>query len=536
MHIHKELKKSMFIFKSIDIHDPDERIFSGWGSVEIIDKQGDLIPIKEFEPVMKILMRRGAPIVDSHSNHKVGKIISYEFRNNEDGERGLYLTAKIYKDYPTDDQVWEGIINRDYTGFSLGGKAGEKIPICNQEGCYNVVKDIEAWEFSVVEKPANQKSLIDHVNKLAKSDEIIQYIVKNGYIMQKPFAGYENFDECVAQNHDKDNTEAYCGTIKYRVEKVNDKYIVKTRRYIKNPSEAPWGVKVEHGKKGGYYYETGMKTKPKKDKPKPKVSEKPKPKVSEKPKPKKDKPKPKVSEHKINPIPTKVLEDISWDTIENRPIEDGRNTIKLESNKALKRIGKYLGESKVYQFPYSMRGANGFTIPRVKDMIFIPDYDINYIKHITDNPSGIKTYTNKLLEQSPDNKQLKKLNTEIQHLSIADTLERTIMHEKAHLDTFDFFENKLGDRNPYNTPDKFFELMKPYMELTDINEGTIPTNKNKNQVIMEILEYIAEDRRLMFEDTLQSRFPHRYLMDEDMWDSNYKTKRIGMLKDIFGWN
>jgi len=247
LHIHKELKKSTFIFKSINIHDPNERIFSGWGSVEIIDRQGDIIPIKEFEPVMKILMRRGAPIVDSHSNHKVGEIISYKFRDNEKGERGLYLTAKIYKDYPTDNEVWEGIKNGDYAGFSLGGKAGEKIPICNREGCYNVVKDIEVWEFSVVEKPANQKSLIDHVNKLAKSDNVI-YIVKNGYIIQKPFAGYENFDECVAQNRDKDKAEAYCGTIKYRVEKG--------RVRISSPADAPRGVKIERGPRGGYYYDS----------------------------------------------------------------------------------------------------------------------------------------------------------------------------------------------------------------------------------------------------------------------------------------
>ncbi len=33
-----------------------------------------------------------------------------------------------------------------------------------------------------------------------------------------PFAGYKNFDACVKANQDKENPEAYCGSIKARVE------------------------------------------------------------------------------------------------------------------------------------------------------------------------------------------------------------------------------------------------------------------------------------------------------------------------------
>jgi len=158
--------------KDISIDNPGERIFSGWGSVEVIDRQGDIIPIEEFEPVMKIIVERGAPIIDSHSNHVVGKILKYSFKNNRQGEKGLYLTGKIYNHYPSDDIIWKKILNHDITGFSLGGKAGNKTPVCDFDGCHNVVTDIEAWEFSVVETPANQKALIDNFNKLAKSHNI----------------------------------------------------------------------------------------------------------------------------------------------------------------------------------------------------------------------------------------------------------------------------------------------------------------------------------------------------------------------------
>lgn len=33
-----------------------------------------------------------------------------------------------------------------------------------------------------------------------------------------PFAGYRDFDDCVAKNQDKADPEAYCGSIKHRAE------------------------------------------------------------------------------------------------------------------------------------------------------------------------------------------------------------------------------------------------------------------------------------------------------------------------------
>lgn len=34
-----------------------------------------------------------------------------------------------------------------------------------------------------------------------------------------PFAGYESFDDCVRENQDKDDPEAYCAEIQRKVEK-----------------------------------------------------------------------------------------------------------------------------------------------------------------------------------------------------------------------------------------------------------------------------------------------------------------------------
>lgn len=37
-----------------------------------------------------------------------------------------------------------------------------------------------------------------------------------------PFADYKDFDDCVSKNQDKDNPEAYCGSIKAKVEEGED--------------------------------------------------------------------------------------------------------------------------------------------------------------------------------------------------------------------------------------------------------------------------------------------------------------------------
>lgn len=132
-----------------------------------------------------------------------------------------------------------------------------------------------------------------------------------------PFAGYRDFADCVSQNKDKDDPDAYCGSIKHRTEdkgflaravakarssvldmalniwdpddpadqsdnvftdetkdpddevavvhglgdideggNAEDTLHKQGRRYISDPSQAPEGVKPQRGKRGGWYYET----------------------------------------------------------------------------------------------------------------------------------------------------------------------------------------------------------------------------------------------------------------------------------------
>lgn len=46
-----------------------------------------------------------------------------------------------------------------------------------------------------------------------------------------PFAGYKDFDDCVAKNRDKRDPKAYCAEIMRKVEKPDEK-VARTRHHL----------------------------------------------------------------------------------------------------------------------------------------------------------------------------------------------------------------------------------------------------------------------------------------------------------------
>lgn len=206
-----------------EILNNDERIFSSWATVDIIDKHGERIPIEEFKPILPIMFKRGADIMDSHSNKKVGKWINYQFKD-KDGIPALLLTGIINRDYKLDDLVWNNILNGKYSGTSFGGSALKR-----ESGFYkgkpeHLLKELEGYEFSVVEKPANQGATMETINYIAKAEG--EKLTSKAFLetVSKPFAGFTNFDDCVRQSKEKENPSAYCATIMHKVEETDKEF------------------------------------------------------------------------------------------------------------------------------------------------------------------------------------------------------------------------------------------------------------------------------------------------------------------------
>ena len=218
-----------------EIFNKEDRIVKGWGSVEIVDKEGEVLPMSEFIKIMPIVMKRGGIITDRHTNMVVGKILNYEFKvkQTSKGERdGVYLTYQIFKDYDLDDMVWEGIKQGVYKGLSFGGMNRELDYSFKDKEFASVLKEISGFEFAVVPEMMNQESNNDQINYFAKSDKEKGYKEYTGddptlkalSVVKKPFAGFKDFDACVRSNSDKDDPEAYCAEVRNQVEKINSEH------------------------------------------------------------------------------------------------------------------------------------------------------------------------------------------------------------------------------------------------------------------------------------------------------------------------
>ncbi len=156
-------------YDTAEILNEDDRIFKAWGSVEVVDKDGEVLPIDEFKKIMPLIMKRGGNLIDSHSNRIIGKILNYEFKEHPYFKKeGVLLTCQIFKDYSIDDEIWQGIKNGEYTGLSFGGRNKLEEVSFKQGNTTKILRGLEGYEFSVVKNPANQGALIQEVNYLAK--------------------------------------------------------------------------------------------------------------------------------------------------------------------------------------------------------------------------------------------------------------------------------------------------------------------------------------------------------------------------------
>jgi len=211
---HFPLLKSAFVksdtFEIQEVKESD-RIFEGWGSIEMVDRDGDFIPIDAISQVMETYMKRGGVITDSHSSRIVGKMLDWNVKERQDGKKGIWLKGSIHNDYPIDDAVWYAIKSGHYEGFSLGGDAFEKYMECDEAECYQKIPKMALYEWSVVRIPSNQGATIQAVNAMAKSlqkmtwDECLGKMKDQGYDEDKAYATCQKMkNEGKVEGHKKE--------------------------------------------------------------------------------------------------------------------------------------------------------------------------------------------------------------------------------------------------------------------------------------------------------------------------------------------
>jgi len=145
----------------------DDLIVAGYASVEMVDKQGDLITrgaLKEaFQGFMKADGFRNVQL--AHSNIQVGTVIpNYTDSNgrvwkSEVDDTGMFVVIKLRGDIEKAREVASEIRKGNLRSFSIGGQAFERVNKSDAvRGDYREIRRMELHEVTICEKGINPEA------------------------------------------------------------------------------------------------------------------------------------------------------------------------------------------------------------------------------------------------------------------------------------------------------------------------------------------------------------------------------------------
>ncbi len=121
--------------------DDEQRMVYGYASTEALDVQGEIVTKQAMAAALQDYMQF-ANIREMHQPSAVGVAKSVEM-----DDKGTFISAHV-----VDDSAWSKVKAGVYKGFSIGGKAIEKVD--------NVINALRLTEISLVDRPANPEALI----------------------------------------------------------------------------------------------------------------------------------------------------------------------------------------------------------------------------------------------------------------------------------------------------------------------------------------------------------------------------------------
>ena len=145
----------------------DDLIVAGYASVEMVDKQGDLITrsaLKDaFGKFMKAESFRNVQL--AHSNIQVGSVIpsytdsSGRMWKSEVDDTGMFVVIKLRGDIEKAREVASEIRKGSLRSFSIGGQAFERVNKSDQtRGDYREIRRMELHEVTICEKGINPEA------------------------------------------------------------------------------------------------------------------------------------------------------------------------------------------------------------------------------------------------------------------------------------------------------------------------------------------------------------------------------------------
>ncbi len=148
----------------------DDLMIGGYASIEIVDKQNDLITLKALQDAVNNYMEQSKfrNVMTNHSNVQVGEVVkSYRDKNGkiwktEVDDVGFFVVIKLRDDIEKAKEINRGIRKGTLRSFSIGGQALQKVKKQHSElGEYSEISKLELHEVTICEKGINPEAKFD---------------------------------------------------------------------------------------------------------------------------------------------------------------------------------------------------------------------------------------------------------------------------------------------------------------------------------------------------------------------------------------
>tara|TARA_Y100001937_G_scaffold96257_1_gene130827 strand:+ start:621 stop:1883 length:1263 start_codon:yes stop_codon:yes gene_type:complete len=148
----------------------EELTIGGYASIEVVDKQNDLITLEALEKAVAEFMKEKSyrNVMSNHSNVQVGEVVE-QYRDTNGvlhktgvDNVGFYVVIKMRDDIEKAKEISRGIRKGTLRSFSIGGQAISKKQRKSEEyGEYNEIDSLELHEVTICEKGINPEAKFD---------------------------------------------------------------------------------------------------------------------------------------------------------------------------------------------------------------------------------------------------------------------------------------------------------------------------------------------------------------------------------------
>lgn len=164
----------------------DSLVIGGYASIEIVDKQNDLITLEALEEAVIKYMKeeKYRNVMSNHSNVQVGEVVE-KYRDNNGvlhktgvDDVGFYVVIKLRDDIEKAKEISRGIRKGTLRSFSIGGQAiSKKQRKSDNYGEYNEIDKLELHEVTICEKGINPEAKFD-ILKMEEEKEMSEKLEK----------------------------------------------------------------------------------------------------------------------------------------------------------------------------------------------------------------------------------------------------------------------------------------------------------------------------------------------------------------------